>query len=174
MPTERRDLLIFGAVGLAAAAAGAILGPLALQSQSGAPELLSASFPDLAGKERRILEFQHRALVANFWATWCEPCRDEVPLLVATYEKFRAAGGLILGIGIDSAEKLKRFAGQYRVSYPVLIGDGNALELMRKLGNRAGALPFTVVLDAHGSLAYRKLGVLRKDELETVLSRLLG
>lgn len=173
MPTERRDVLIIGAVGLAAAAAGAILGPLVLQSQSGAPELLSASFPDLAGRQRKILEFQHRALVANFWATWCELCREEVPGLVATYENFRTAGALVLGIGIDSAEKLKRFAGEYHINYPVLIGEGNALELMRKLGNRAGALPFTVVLDSHGRLAHRKLGAVHKDELEAILIRLL-
>jgi peroxiredoxin len=174
MRTERRDVLIIGAVGLAAAAAGAILGPLALQSQSGAPELLSASFPDLAGRQRKVLEFEHRVLVANFWATWCEPCREEVPLLVAAYEKFRTAGGLVLGIGIDSAEKLKRFAAEYDVSYPVLIGEDQGLELMRKLGNSAGALPFTVVLDSHGRIAHRKLGAVHKDELEAILARLLG
>jgi peroxiredoxin len=173
MPIERRDLLIFGGVGLAAATAGAILGPLALQSQSGAPELLSAAFPDLAGRERRIVEFQQRALVANFWATWCEPCREEVPLLVTTYENYKSAGAVVLGIGIDSAEKLKRFAAEYRIAYPVLVADANALELMRKLGNRAGGLPFTVVLDSHGRLVHRKLGAVRRGELDTILPRLL-
>lgn len=173
MPTDRRELVIFGAVGLGAAVAGAVLGPLLWQSQSGVPELLSSSFPDLSGKPHKILEFQPRALLANFWATWCEPCREEVPLLIAAHDKFSASGLLVLGIGIDSAEKLKRFAADYGIAYPVLVADAGALELMRKLGNPVGGLPFTVGLDTHGRVAHRRLGPIRKGELDAIVPRML-
>ena len=173
MPPARRELLVLGTVGLTAAVAGALFGPLALQSQSGAAELLSASFPDITGKLRKVNDFARKTLVANFWATWCEPCREEVPLLIAINGKFASAGGIVLGIGIDDREKLARFAGNYGINYPVLVAGADAMDLMHRLGNRARALPFTVVLDRNGSIAHRRLGALQKGELDVILARIM-
>ena len=173
MSPERRELLILGGVAAAAAFAGVLIGPLALQSQSGAADLLSASFPDLDGRPRRFLDWQGQVLVANFWATWCAPCREEVPLLVTAHQRFARHGAEIVGVGIDVPEKLRRFADEYRIGYPVLVADAAAIELMRRLGNSAGALPFTVILDQRGALAHRRLGLLREEELEGVLRKLL-
>jgi hypothetical protein len=83
MRLARRELLILGAAGVTAAAAGALVGALALQSRSGAATLLAQTFLDTAGKPRRLQEWQGRVIVCNFWATWCAPCREEIPLLKA-------------------------------------------------------------------------------------------
>jgi thiol-disulfide isomerase/thioredoxin len=174
MPASRRDLLILGAVGLAAAAAGALVGPMLVQSRSGAADLLAARFPDLAGRPRRLLEWQGRVLVCNFWATWCAPCREEIPLFVSLREKFVAKGVEIVGIGIDNAAKISEFVKIYKVSYPILVAGAEALELMRKLGNTSGGLPFTVFLDRQGRLVHRKLGPIKAPELEEKLAGLLA
>src|SRR6266850_1957030 len=103
----RREVLALAGVGLAAAAAGAVLGPFALQSQSGASALLSTTFPDLAGQPRRLRDWSGKVAACNFWATWCAPCREEVPLLIALYEKYRQKGFEVVGIGIDPVAKIR-------------------------------------------------------------------
>jgi thiol-disulfide isomerase/thioredoxin len=173
MPPSRREFVVIGAAGLAAAAAGAVLGPLALQSQSGASELLSTAFPDLTGKARRLTEWGGRVTLVNFWATWCEPCRDEVPLLLKIRRKYLDRGFEVVGIGLDNVAKMQQFADMFGVSYPLLVCDWSQLRLLERLGNRSGALPYTVVLDRAGALAYRKLGALREVEVEVFLPPLL-
>lgn len=174
MASGRREALVLGAVGLAAGVAGALAGVLALQSRSGAAELLAAKFTDLEGRPRRLLDWQGRALLCNFWATWCAPCREEIPLLVAARQQSLASGVEIVGIGIDSADKIRQFAEMYKINYPLLVADATALNLLRGLGNRTGGLPYTVALDRNGALAERHLGALKESELRQVLARLRG
>jgi thiol-disulfide isomerase/thioredoxin len=170
----RREVLIVGAVGLAAAAAGTLFGPLALQSQSGAADLLSASYPDLSGRPRPIAAWRGTVLVCNFWATWCAPCREEVPLLMDARRKFAANGVEIVGIGIDHAANISQFVVEFKVPYPLLVADMAAIELMRKLGNKSGALPFTVIQNRAGAIAFRRLGILKQPELDQALDAILG
>jgi thiol-disulfide isomerase/thioredoxin len=174
MATGRRDALILGGVGLAAAVAGGLAGVLALQSGSGAAELLAARFSDLEGKPRRLLDWQGRALLCNFWATWCAPCREEIPLLVAAKHKLPANGVEIIGIGIDSAANIRQFSSNYRINYPLLVGDATALSVLRSLGNQAGGLPYTVALDRTGTIVQRHVGALTGAQLGQVLASLLG
>lgn len=173
MPPDRREILTLAGVGLAAALAGVVLGPFALQSHSGASALLSTVFPDLAGQPRRLRDWNGKVAACNFWATWCEPCREEIPLLISLYDKYRDRGVEIVGIGVDQLSKIVEFAANYKITYPLLIGDARALELMRSLGNEAGALPYTVLLDRRGAVAYRKLGPFRQGELDAILGPLL-
>ncbi len=173
MPSDRREVLTLAGVGLAAAVAGAVLGPFALQSNSGASALLSTVFPDLAGQPRRLRDWNGKVAACNFWATWCAPCREEIPLLISLYEKYRDQGVEVVGIGVDQLPKIAEFAANYRIPYPLLVGDARALELMRSLGNEAGALPYTVLLDRRGAVAHRKLGAFRQGELDTILAPLL-
>jgi thiol-disulfide isomerase/thioredoxin len=174
MASGRRDALILGAAGVVAAATGALFGVLALQARSGAADLLAARFNDLEGRPRRLLEWQGRALLCNFWATWCAPCREEIPLLVAAQQQWRVAGAQIVGIGIDSVDKIREFAENYKITYPLLIGDATALTLLRSLGNRTGGLPYSVGLDRSGALVSRHLGALKEAELRQVLASLSG
>ena len=172
-PARRKALALVG-VAAAAAAGGALVGALLVQSRSGAARLLSASFVDLDGQARRLLEWRGRALVCNFWATWCAPCREEVPLFVAAKQQYAAKPLEIVGIGIDQAAKLRDFAANYRVNYPILVAGSEAIEIMRELGNKAGALPYTVLLDRSGGVVGQRLGAFRKEELAEVLAALVG
>ena len=145
-----------------------------MQGQSGAADLLAARYPDLDGRMRRLREWHGRVVVCNFWATWCAPCREEVPLLVAARERWLDKGVEIVGIAIDSADNIQEFTKAYRVNYPVLIANATALELLRKLGNRSGGLPYTVVLDPAGGVNSRHLGALTEAELRRVVESLFG
>jgi thiol-disulfide isomerase/thioredoxin len=169
MIPSRREALILAAVGAAAAGAGLFAGALFLQSRSGASALLSTVYPDLSGRSRRLLDWQGRILVCNFWATWCAPCREEMPMLSRLREKYEPKGVEFVGISIDTAAKVSEFSKAYPVSYPLLIADAGAIDLMRQLGNAGGALPFTVILDTAGAVAYRRLGALTQPELEKAL-----
>jgi len=174
MTISRRDALLIGAAGTVAAAAGAVAGALALQARSGAADLLAARYPDTDGRVRRLLDWRGSVLLCNFWATWCAPCREEVPMLVAAKQQWGASGFEVVGIGIDSADKIREFSKTYQVNYPVLIADGSALELLRRLGNRSGGLPYSVVVDRTGSIVRRHLGAMTAPDLRSVLEGLFG
>jgi thiol-disulfide isomerase/thioredoxin len=160
-------------VAAAAGLAGALLGPLVIQRQSGAGSLLSTIFPDLHGQARRVRDWSGQVTIVNFWATWCEPCREEIPLLLAARATYRSQGLEVVGIGIDQIDKIREFASKFKIDYPLLIGDTRALDVMRDLGNQAGALPYTVVLDRAGRVAARRLGAYKAGELDQVLAPIL-
>jgi thiol-disulfide isomerase/thioredoxin len=170
MMPGRRDALILGATGLGALVAGSVVGALALQSGSGAANLLSASFADLTGRQTPIREWQGRVLLCNFWATWCEPCRNEIPLLNAAQQQYLPQGLTIVGIGIDSAEKIREYSAKYGIVYPSLVANADAFVLLRSLGNQSGGLPYSVVLDRKGTMVSRKLGAFLREELHQVLA----
>ena len=182
MKHGRREALILGAAGLAAAATGFLVGPFLLQqvNRDGAGEntapgniaLFSANLVDLAGRPRQLNEWRNRILICNFWATWCAPCREEIPLLMAAREKYTSLGLEIVGIAIDNAAKVREFTASFKISYPVLLAEANGLDLMRKLGNTAGGLPYTVVTDRQGNVLHRKLGAFHQGDLDAILGPL--
>src|SRR5438876_10270707 len=100
MALARREALILGAIGAGAAVAGALLGALALQAQSGAADLLAAPFRDLSGARRTLREWRGRVVLCKFLATWWAPCRGEIPKLVAVRGGFCAERAEIVGNGI--------------------------------------------------------------------------
>jgi thiol-disulfide isomerase/thioredoxin len=171
MSPGRREALILGAAGIAAAAAGFLAGPALLRLGGGGEgEIPSAAgFPDLAGKFRTLGEWRGKVLVCNFWATWCAPCREEIPLLVTASRKYGPSGVELVGIAIDNGAKVAEFAASYKIPYPILVADTNGLSLMGQLGNSAGGLPYTVVADRSGKLVHQKLGAFKPAELDAVL-----
>ena len=172
MALRRREWLVLGGVGIAAA--GALVGPILLQSGSGAAELLATPLPGLDGRMRRLSDWRGKVVLCNFWATWCAPCREEIPMLVDLRDQYSAEGFEVVGIAVDNEAKVREFAEKYQVSYPILVAEAGGLDLMRALGNTAGALPFTVTLDRRGSILSRKLGILRRSDIEPKIKALLA
>ena len=132
--------------------------------------LASLSFQDVKNQPANIKSFQGKVVVLNFWATWCPPCRQEMPAFSKVSENLRAKGVVVLGIGIDSPSAIKEFALQFPVSYPLLIGGSEGMQMMRELGNPNAALPFTFVIRRDGLAAFSHLGMLTE---ETLTQRLL-
>ena len=173
MSPGRRDALILGGVAAGAAAIGGVVGALVLQSGSGAAELLASRFADLSGQPRRLVDWRGKALLVNFWATWCAPCREEIPLLDAAQQQFASRGLQVVGIAIDNGANVRQYATAVKMDYPILLADSAAVGLMRGLGNASGGLPFTVLLDRSGRLIERRLGPYSAAELQTALASLL-
>ena len=170
MAQGRRNLLILAAVATTAAVAGGIAGSLALQARSGAADLLSAKYPDLSGRPRRLSEWRGRPILCNFWASWCAPCREELPLLDAAQKEHASIGLQVVGIAIDSAPNIKVFLKSVPIAFPVLVAEGSAIDLMRRLGNQSAALPFSVGLDRAGRLRGRGRDALIDDMLKSYRS----
>jgi len=133
--------------------------------------LWAVPFIDTAGKPQSLAQWRGKTLVLNFWATWCAPCREEIPDLIAIRSQYTAKSVEIVGIAIDNAQAVGPYAREMKISYPVVIGDGAALDLARALGNPSGALPYTVVMAPDGTVLMRHLGRLSKSKLQAILDR---
>ena len=134
---------------------------------------MQGSLPDLNGKPQTFSQWHGQVLVVNFWATWCVPCREEIPALMKMQKQYAQNGVKIVGIALDNAVKVREYAGEMQVDYVLLIGAAETLQLAKDLGNRAGVLPFTVVLDRSGALAHAHAGVLTETSLGAILAPLL-
>jgi thiol-disulfide isomerase/thioredoxin len=127
--------------------------------------LFGLQLPDLQGRPQAFNQWRGRLLLANFWATWCEPCREEVPALVRLHEKSAGTSLQVVGISVDSAANVRDFADKFRISYPLVIGGLESIDLVRELGNRSGGLPFTVLLGTSGTLLATHIGAMNDQGL---------
>jgi thiol-disulfide isomerase/thioredoxin len=138
-----------------------------------AQALMAVALPDARGEVQRIDQWRGRVLVVNFWATWCVPCREEMPEFVAAQAAEGARGLQFVGIAVDQADKVQRFSQEIGLNYPALIGGYGAMELSRQLANEIMALPFTIVLDRNGRIVHTQLGPLKPDRLQAIVGPLL-
>ena len=139
-----------------------------------AAALLAVELPDVSGKVQRLDQWRGRVLVVNFWATWCVPCREEMPQFIRAQAAQGGKGLQFVGIAVDQADKVQRFSEELGVNYPVLIGGLGAIELSKSLGNELMALPFTIVLDRQGRVVHTQLGPLKDDKLQKIVAPLLA
>jgi thiol-disulfide isomerase/thioredoxin len=135
--------------------------------------LFGVALPDAKGREQAIGQWKGKVLVVNFWATWCVPCREEMPEFVKAQQEFGPRGLQFVGIAIDEVAKVEAFAAELGLNYPVLIGGYGAIELSRTFGNRLGALPFTVIVDRAGRISHTQLGPIKDAQLRIIVSQLL-
>jgi thiol-disulfide isomerase/thioredoxin len=131
------------------------------------------SLPDTDGKMRNINEWQGKTIVLNFWATWCPPCREEIPLLVDTHEKFKKDGVVVIGVAIDKKEDITHFVDSFFINYPVLINEQENTRLMAQYGNRIATLPYSVIIDRNGTIVARRAGAFHGKELSDLLVKIL-
>ena len=128
--------------------------------------LFEATLNDLDDKPVALERYRGKPLIVNFWARWCGPCRVEIPELIAIRQAHK--GKLeVLGIGIeDKADAAKEFARAYEMDYPVFVARDKGIPLMQALGNTKGGLPFTIVIDRNGQVVQKKMGIMKKADLE--------
>jgi peroxiredoxin len=167
--------LTLGTIAVAALAAGffasRLTGTHRPDTKPG-PTLSQITLQDADGKSRNLGEWTGKVIVLNFWATWCPPCREEIPLFQSAQQHLGPQGLQILGLAIDQPEAVRTYRKNNHVSYPLLVDDA-AFKLMDIYGNTSGALPFTVVLDRSGQIVTRRIGAYRGQELENLVLPLL-
>lgn len=142
-------------------------------SEAAAQKLMLASLTDLNGKVQAFSQWQGKTLVVNYWATWCPPCREEIPALKKVHGKYASNGVEVVGIALDNVAKVREYAAELGIDYTLLIAGAETLTLSKELGNQAGVLPYTVVLDRTGKVAYTHAGALTEAALDAVLTPLL-
>jgi thiol-disulfide isomerase/thioredoxin len=130
---------------------------------------------DLDGNAREFSEFSGRHRLLNFWATWCAPCRREIPLLKAFQAEQGDDGILVMGIAVDFPEKVAEYAAIAEFNYPILVGEDDAMAVAESSGVSFIAMPFTMVVSRDGEYLGAYLGELHRDQLDdlsTILKRL--
>jgi thiol-disulfide isomerase/thioredoxin len=145
----------------------------AAPAESGALALMRTALVDLGGKPQQLEQWRGKVLVVNFWATWCVPCREEIPALLRVQKKHVAKSVKIVGIALDNVDKVREYAAEMKIDYAVLIGSMETMAIAKDLGNRAGVLPYTVVLDRTGKVAHTHAGALTESALDAVLGPLI-
>lgn len=170
--TKLPKLLFVGVAGAIALALGAYVG-LQRDAPADASALLALSLPDASGNEQSIGQWRGKVLVVNFWATWCAPCREEMPEFVKAQTEFGSKGLQFVGIAVDDADKVERFSKELGLNYPTLIGGYGAVELSKTLGNRLAALPFSIIVDRQGQVVHTQLGPLKPDQLRAIVTKIL-
>lgn len=172
MSANRRQWLAYGAAAVAAAGAGAACwmhGELGADARGGeVPDALwSLRLPRPGGAGELVLaDLRGKPTLVNFWATWCPPCVEEMPLLDRFHREQAASGWQVVGIAVDRAEPVNRFLQRVPVGFPIGVAGAQALTLVKALGNEKGGLPFTMVMDVGGGVHARRMGKVEPADLQ--------
>lgn len=171
-PSISRRWLTLGIAG-AAGTAGLLTAWWQMQALAQAPDKIAAdngifklNFDAPNGPALDMARFQGKPLLVNFWATWCPPCIEELPLIDAFYQENSVKGWQVIGLAADQTNAVKQFLTKKPLSFPIGIIGLKGIELSKNLGNLTGGLPFSVVYDADGKVAQRKIGKLSAADLK--------
>lgn len=168
MSMQRRTLWMAG-VAVVAGGAGALLATRRLRLQPVMSEAETAfwagAYDGPNGEAVRLVDFRGKPLLVNFWATWCPPCVEELPLLNAFHQAHKDKGWRVLGLAVDQPSAVRGFMQKLPLNFPVGMAGFAGTELSRSLGNPSGALPYSVVFDASGALVHRKIGKVSETDL---------
>ena len=186
-----RTIALIVAVALVGAAAGAWLGGVLVPPRgavpSGGPSIgdpsidtyakvgdryLDATLPMLDGSARKLSDYAGRPIMLNFWATWCGPCIEEMPMLDAYQRELGAANLQIVGIAQDDPAAVAEFLGEVPVSYPVLLDEPGPRDLSVRYGNVRNVLPYSVLIAANGEIVAQRAGSFDRTTLEAWTARL--
>jgi thiol-disulfide isomerase/thioredoxin len=128
------------------------------------------SLEDGTGKKTPIASFGDKSLIINFWATWCAPCRREIPLLETLHAEWAGRGVSVVGIAVDHRDKVLEFAHKLNMGYPLLIGEQDALDAAAAFGVESPVFPFTVFTDRRGEVVALFIGELHRPQAELILA----
>ena len=172
-PHQSRRRWLVGAVAGAATLGGIGLAWRTLE-KAPVPQTLDSSFWQLefatpGGQTLTMHSMHGKPLLLNFWASWCPPCIEELPLLSSFFKENSANGWQVLGLAVDELDPVKRFLAHSPLSFPVALAGISGIELSKSLGNLIGGLPFTVVIDPTAKVIHRKMGKVTPDELRAWL-----
>ena len=131
--------------------------------------IVSFVLDDLDGQPLDILDLHNQEpLIINFWATWCAPCRKEMPLLNNYYLTRNSDQANVLGIAIDDMDQVNSFIAELGINFPVLVGQSEAYELMQTLGNTILTLPYTILVNSEGRIIWSKSTEIKREDLEQI------
>lgn len=190
----RKNILVFALVALVAGFGGyfmaMLIDPFNGQDQAGLAAVVgdanaTRSVDDLLGQRRpdftlsdlhgnavSASDFDGRVWLVNFWATWCAPCVEEMPMLSRLQQEYAGQGLKIVGIALDDAERAREFAAELAIRYTVLVGKTDVVLTGRRFGNATGMLPFSVLIDSGGVIRWTHLGALSGEELQRQIQSL--
>ena len=135
--------------------------------------LMNTRFKDMNGEQQSLKQWQGKVIVLNFWATWCPPCREEMPELSEMQKQYHQKNVVIVGLSTEDLDTTKAFMKNAPVSYPILSGDLEAMRLAERLGNDRGILPYSVIIDKDGKVVTHFFGRVNQQLIEKTLIPLL-
>ena len=143
-----------------------------------APTLIGTPLPPFSlkavdGVAEDIAQWHGKVQIINFWATWCPPCKREIPALIALQEQYLNQGVQVVGIALDDVELVKAYVDESGINYPILVGEGDVIDVAEQLGNTMGILPYTVIVDRSGNISYVRYGEVSKKTIESEILALL-
>ena len=168
--------LMAGALFYAARIPTTVTPPPATEQAAPAPRQLEAvthpafALPDLDGNPREFAEWDGKHRLINFWATWCAPCRREIPLLKAFQDAHGADGFQVLGIAVDYADQVASYADTAEFNYPILVGQQDAMAVAESSGVEFYGMPFTMFVAADGELVGAYMGELHQSHLDAIVN----
>lgn len=169
-PSAGRRRLLYAGVAGAAALGGAGLAWWKFQPHAMEPGVEQAlwglEFERPEGGTLTMQSLAGKPVLLNFWATWCPPCVEELPMLNAFFREQKARGWQVVGLAIDQPSAVRKFLTRIPLEFPTGMAGLGGTDLSRSLGNLTGGLPFTVVLGANGRVLHRKMGQLTADDLQ--------
>lgn len=183
-----RNFLFLFVVGAIAAGAGWLFTELVLEDEvktsSATPpldnpdNLIGQMRPEFTlgsttGAVLNAADFDGDVLLINFWATWCTPCREEMPMLSALHQRLSPQGFKVLGIALDDVQQAREFVEQLNIRYPNMVGGADVMAVGVVYGNRSGMLPYSVLVDRAGIIQWTSLGELDGQDLENRIKELL-
>ena len=165
-----KNIVIIAVLALVALAAGMTAARLWMDTNANAGvQRPNFTLPDIHGQVRSASEWDGKVVLLNFWATWCAPCRKEIPSLIQAQKRYGDQGLQILGLAVDELETVRKYAEQFNINYPLLVDAINVVKLQDKLEGGAG-LPVSILIDRDGKVRERVIGEMDHARLEQLLA----